>query len=1059
MSKNKYYAFISYSHRDKSWADWIHKNIETYRIPSELVNKEKGIGKNLYPVFRDREELPGSADLGKNISEGLATSGSLLVLCSPRSAQSMWVNEEVKNFQVLSPGKKIIALLIEGNNKDKEDENYCLTPEMTGLIESNNAIVIDARTSGKNNEIKLELISIIAGIDRSRLAALDRKRKRKQKIISFVSLAGLVVGSLVIYEKIQLSQNRGKQAEIEKLIINAKQEIDNIESSRLMDYIIRAMEIEAGGDFEYDNKKLKDLLNRVAKKPILLVRRGKSSHKVKYILPTSDTDKWILVGESDEITLYDIKQGRKIWGIKENGIVRAEINNLQQLIIRTEEGLNNYNLATGSKNCSISLATEPEIMRAGSLGWIQKNWIVESTKMDLNLSSRFIGSVDFINTADCKKLITKNVAARNISLVDVLQSDSWITVSDTMFDGKDFNIYTKWRNGGGYEQQGMLKLEGVTKSYIKGMHNQFEYNGPIIKTDKNENISYIVLKNRDKANLALVKVEWKEQKVDKIDEFTGVPEGIYVLDGNTRRIGVKIKRDNSEYYRITGLDDSDLKIKDFRMRSNSTVPIVSRNNKYALSNNTQKITIQAVDNRTYFDISARQMAEYHREDIKYGWIDNNTAIYIDRNGEIYTIHLNNIYPLIDLKNKDCCYKTIDQDRKILMAMDGSIYTLNPKNYKLQGIYKPDKKYTDYQFLESNRILIAGYDRDPQQANQVEIKIMELSRKDRLWNKKINYEYLDIDENYISYRSSSSGIINILDAGLKEYSYKNGSDNQKMAYDKKANRIVIVYAINNPLKKNILHIKLDNIENNKIDHSKIDMENEILSENFEIDPENRKIYAISSDRLKNSSSLVIIDYEDHKTRKIKLNGQSSLDYTRARIYRLANYIVFEENGISGKSYELYNLKKSSWVKQLSNKQLIIDSDLLGQDRIVSLDRARSSIEIINTNENQTRHIDCPVNFDVTASYSREYDKIIIISKSACIIDKNTGEVEQIVEFNGKDDSVGYALGAVIDDQPGKILITNRQGIMAVIDINNNWRENLVRARSIYGAYKMAGQKSE
>jgi len=33
----KYRAFISYSHADEKWAGWLHKALETYRIPKHLV--------------------------------------------------------------------------------------------------------------------------------------------------------------------------------------------------------------------------------------------------------------------------------------------------------------------------------------------------------------------------------------------------------------------------------------------------------------------------------------------------------------------------------------------------------------------------------------------------------------------------------------------------------------------------------------------------------------------------------------------------------------------------------------------------------------------------------------------------------------------------------------------------------------------------------------------------------------------------------------------------------------------------------------------------------------
>ena len=66
----KYKAFTSYSHHDKKAVDWLHKKLETYRIPRSLVGKKTQSGeiqKRLYPIFRDREELPTANELASVI--------------------------------------------------------------------------------------------------------------------------------------------------------------------------------------------------------------------------------------------------------------------------------------------------------------------------------------------------------------------------------------------------------------------------------------------------------------------------------------------------------------------------------------------------------------------------------------------------------------------------------------------------------------------------------------------------------------------------------------------------------------------------------------------------------------------------------------------------------------------------------------------------------------------------------------------------------------------------------------------------------------------------------
>ncbi len=59
MPEAKYKAFISYSHRDDKWATWLHRALETYKPPTQLVGTETKHGKvpaRLSPIFRDREE-------------------------------------------------------------------------------------------------------------------------------------------------------------------------------------------------------------------------------------------------------------------------------------------------------------------------------------------------------------------------------------------------------------------------------------------------------------------------------------------------------------------------------------------------------------------------------------------------------------------------------------------------------------------------------------------------------------------------------------------------------------------------------------------------------------------------------------------------------------------------------------------------------------------------------------------------------------------------------------------------------------------------------------------
>jgi len=96
----KYKAFISYSHKDKKFARWIHKQIENYKIPKSLREKYPNLPKGLKrTVFIDDEELPTASALPDNLSHALESSELLIVLCSPQATQSYWVDKEIAYFK------------------------------------------------------------------------------------------------------------------------------------------------------------------------------------------------------------------------------------------------------------------------------------------------------------------------------------------------------------------------------------------------------------------------------------------------------------------------------------------------------------------------------------------------------------------------------------------------------------------------------------------------------------------------------------------------------------------------------------------------------------------------------------------------------------------------------------------------------------------------------------------------------------------------------------------------------------------------------------------------
>jgi len=117
----RYRAFISYSHVDQAFGRRLHRRLERYGLPRRLVGRETARGpvpRRVAPVFRDREEFSAAGDLTAEVRAALATSGALIVVCSPAAAASPWVAREVELFRELHPDRPVLAAIAAGEPAD-----------------------------------------------------------------------------------------------------------------------------------------------------------------------------------------------------------------------------------------------------------------------------------------------------------------------------------------------------------------------------------------------------------------------------------------------------------------------------------------------------------------------------------------------------------------------------------------------------------------------------------------------------------------------------------------------------------------------------------------------------------------------------------------------------------------------------------------------------------------------------------------------------------------------------------------------------------------------------
>lgn len=232
----RFWAFLSYSHRDTEWADWLHNALEGYRVPSSVVGRVTSAGtvpERLAPVFRDRHELAASADLSADIRGALAASRTLIVLCSPAAATSHWVNEEIATFKRLRPDGCVLAAIVDGepfaSERPGREADECFPPALRQRFDKRGRptakraepIAADFRETGDGKRLgKLKLVAGMLDVRLDELARREAQRRHRRLVyLAAGSLAGMVVTSGLAIIAVQArNEAQAQRSEAEGLV-------------------------------------------------------------------------------------------------------------------------------------------------------------------------------------------------------------------------------------------------------------------------------------------------------------------------------------------------------------------------------------------------------------------------------------------------------------------------------------------------------------------------------------------------------------------------------------------------------------------------------------------------------------------------------------------------------------------------------------------------------------------------------------------------------------------------------------------------------------------------
>ncbi|MDO4622505.1 MAG: toll/interleukin-1 receptor domain-containing protein [Eubacteriales bacterium] len=221
MTTYKYDAFISYRHTelDEDVAEAVHKKLEHYHIPRRL---QKQVGKKrIRRIFRDREELPLSADLSESIREALDQSEFLIVICSKAACESRWVCQEITYFIEKNGYDRVLTVLVNDEPKEAFPDILRFHKEKRIDADGNEQeicvevepLAADVRAEDKNSRKKkldMEMLRLIAPMlncsyDELRRRHREYRLKRAAAISGVLFLGALGLAGYGTYKNMQIN--------------------------------------------------------------------------------------------------------------------------------------------------------------------------------------------------------------------------------------------------------------------------------------------------------------------------------------------------------------------------------------------------------------------------------------------------------------------------------------------------------------------------------------------------------------------------------------------------------------------------------------------------------------------------------------------------------------------------------------------------------------------------------------------------------------------------------------------------------------------------------------
>lgn len=207
----KYWAFLGFSPQDNCehrpeaqnvnhlcWGDWLQDALKNFSVPAEFAGQINGRGEiipeRIDATFQTEPELAENASLSPAVRQVLDQSRYLIVICSPRSAQSLSVNEAVRYFKQLGRGSHVVPIVIAGepyaseaNKPGRSPADECFVPALRHPVQPDGTLDTTKRVGG------YLFADARYGIEKREILSIDQRHTETDLEIAKLQLiAGLI---------------------------------------------------------------------------------------------------------------------------------------------------------------------------------------------------------------------------------------------------------------------------------------------------------------------------------------------------------------------------------------------------------------------------------------------------------------------------------------------------------------------------------------------------------------------------------------------------------------------------------------------------------------------------------------------------------------------------------------------------------------------------------------------------------------------------------------------------------------------------------------------------